>query len=272
MDTNDQTPWWRPLLLPFACLLVLAGVAWAQRPDGLLHVYILATPGDAALVRTPGGRLALIDGGSDPAQLTLQLGRLAPYWRRDLRAAVLTSPDGGRIPGHVAALARYAPVVALAPPGLGQRGYAGEWRRLAADAGAAGPLAPGQRLDLDGATLTVLGARAGDEGGAVLLLSYGATRVIFHTGGPAGDADALGAGRGPVDLLVYPWQRDPTVEVVAALAPRAIVFSQAYEAPAPALLSYSARRRASPWVYHPKADGQVELVSDGRRAWLVAGD
>lgn len=272
MDTHNETPARSRLLLPFCCLLLLAAIAWATRPDGLLHVYILPAPGDAALIQTPGGRYVLVDGGGDPAQLTLLLGRIMPFWRRDLGAAVLTGGGGGRVPGQVAALARYRPEVALAPPGLGRGGFAGEWRRLAAGAGAAATLAPGQRLELDGATLTVLGAREGDEGGAVLLLSYGATRVLFHTGGPAGDADALRAAARPVDLLVYPWQRDPGAGAVLALAPRAMAFSQAYEAPAPALLSYAARRRFSPLVLHPKADGQIELVSDGRRAWVKAGD
>lgn len=268
MDIATKTPALGRLILPLGCLLLLAGLAWADRPDGRLHVYILPTSGDAALIQTPAGRYALIDGGGDPAQLTLLLGRIMPFWRRDLRAAVLTGAGGGRAPGQVAALARYRPALALGPPGLGQGGFAGEWRRLAASAGAATALAPGQRIELDGVTLSVLGAREGREGGAVLLLSYGATQVLFHTGGPAGDEDALRAARRPLDLLVYPWQRDPDTATVAALAPRALAFSQAYEAPTPALLSYAARRRFSPLVFHPKADGQIELISDGRRAWI----
>jgi hypothetical protein len=263
-------PLWRTLAAPLGCLALLAAIAWGQRPDGRLHIYILATPGDAALVQTPRGRYVLIDGGRDPALLTMVLGRLMPYWRHDLRAAILTGAGGQRIPGHVAALARYSPALALAPPALGPGGFAGEWRRLTAEAGGAtAALAPGQRLELDGATLTVLGASPGDEGGAVLLLSYGATRVLFHSGGPTGDPAALRAAGRPLDLLVYPWQRDLATETVAALAPQAIVFTAAYEAPDPALLSYAARRRHSPRVYHPAADGQIELVSDGRRTWIV---
>jgi hypothetical protein len=268
MDTPPPAPW-RRLVRPAAIVLLLAVVALAQRPDGRLHVYVLATPGDAALIQTPAGRFALIDGGGDPANLTLLLGRLMPFWRRDLRATLLTSASGQRLPGQVAALARYRPELALTVAGLGTGGFAGEWRRLvAASERPALTLTPGQRVTLDGATLTVLGARAGDEGGAVLLLTYGSTRVLFHTGGPAGDTDALRAARAPLDLLVYPWQRDLDTKLVAALRPRAIVFSEAYAAPAPALLSYAARRRYSPTVFHPGADGQIELVSDGRRAWF----
>ncbi|NTU85113.1 MAG: hypothetical protein HGA45_38095, partial [Chloroflexales bacterium] len=89
---------------------------------------------------------------------------------------------------------------------------------------------------------------------------------------PAGDADALRAARAPLALLVYPWQRDLDTEAVAALRPRAIAFTEGYEAPAPALLSYAARRRYSPMVFHPDADGLIELVSDGRRSWLKTSD
>ncbi len=263
-------PLWRILAAPLGCLALLALIAWGQRPDGRLHVYILATPGDAALVQTPRGRYVLIDGGRDPALLTMLVGRLVPFWRHDLRAAILTDAGGQRIPGQVAALARYSPDLTLAPTELGRGGFAGEWRRLTAEAGgASAALAPGQRLELDGATLTVLGATPGDEGGAVLLLSYGATRVLFHSGGPAGDPAARAAAGRPLDLLLYPWQRELDSETIAALAPRAIAFTAAYEAPAPALLSYAARRRHSPQVFHPAADGQIELVSDGRRAWIV---
>lgn len=259
----------QPLLLVIvAGLLALA--AWYQRPDGLLHLTVLPTPGDAFLIRTPAGRAVLIDGGRDPAQLPLMLGQRLPFWQRELHAVLLTRGDGQRLPGQVAALARYRSVLALAPPELGVRGTAAEWRRLLAVTGTPiATLRPGQRLALDGATLTVLAANPGDAGGAVLLLSYGRTRALLHSGGPAGDAAAAAAAATPLDLLVYPWQRTLDTPAIAALQPRAIVFSEAYEAPAPALLSYADRRRYSPRLYHPKNDGTIELVSDGRRAWIV---
>jgi hypothetical protein len=133
-------------------------------------------------------------------------------------------------------------------------------------------LRAGQRLDLDGAALTVLGAAAGDEGGAVLLLSYGATRVLFHTGGALGDEAAHAVAGRPIDLLVYPWQRELATPLLEALQPRAIIFSTAHEAHDPALLSYAERRRHSPRLYHSANDGSVELISDGRRTVVVTGE
>jgi hypothetical protein len=270
MDTPDSPPPpWLRLAAPALCLLLLLAAAWLQRPDGRLHLMLLPAPGDAMLIQTPAGRFVLIDGGRDPAMLAMLLGRELPFWRRDLLAAVLTRADGQRLPGQVAAVARYRAGVVLAPAGLPRGGTAGEWRRLiGAEHVPARALRPGQRLALDGATLTVLAAAEGDEGGAVLLLSYGATRALIHTGGPEGDDAALSAAGPPLDLLIYPWQRELDTPLIRALRPRAIAFSAAYEAHAPALLSYNDRRRLSPRVYHPANDGAVELVSDGRRAWI----
>jgi hypothetical protein len=268
-NQDPPPPLWRRLAIPALCLLLLLGAAWLQRPDGRLHVTVLPAPGDAFLIQTPAGRFVLIDGGRDPAMLALLLGRELPFWRRDLLATLLTRGDGQRLPGQVAALARYRAGLALAPAGLSQGGVAGEWRRLVgAGRIPARALRPGQRLALDGATLTVLAAAADDDGGAVLLLSYGATRVLLHSGGPGGDDAALGAANRPIDLLIYPWQRELDTPLVGALRPRAIAFSAAYEAHEPALLSYNDRRRLSPRIFHTATDGAIELTSDGRRAWI----
>ncbi|MEI7645940.1 MAG: hypothetical protein WCJ55_16855 [Chloroflexales bacterium] len=253
-----------------AMAVVLVGVAWVQRSDGRMHIYFLDTPGDAILVQAPSGRFALIDGGGDPALLTTLLGRIMPFWRRDLVAVVLTSADGAHMPGQVAALARYRPDAALAPPGLATGGSAGEWRRLVGLLGAQPrTMRPGVRLDLGGgASLRALAVAPGDEGGAVLLITYGATRAIIHGGGALGDAAADHAAGEPLAALAYPWQRELDTPLLADLRPQAIIFTSAYVAAAPALLSYADRRRRSPRLYHEANDGTVELISDGRNAWI----
>lgn len=268
-DTRTPaTPWWGS---PFAVLaliglVVLGAAAWAQRPDGRLRIWFLDTPGDAVLLRTPGGAHILIDGGGDPALLALLLGRHMPYWQRDLALVVLTRPDGPRLPGQVAALARYRPALALAPPDMGERGVAGEWRRLIAGQGVpARRLSAGQQLTIDGVRLQALGFNPGDDGGAVLLVRYGATQVLFHTGGPAGDDAARTMAGRPLAALVYPWQRELETPLVRALRPQNIIFTRAYEAPEPALRSYAERRRLSPQLFHPQNDGTIVLTSDGRR-------
>ncbi|NNJ10723.1 hypothetical protein EKD04_010315 [Chloroflexales bacterium ZM16-3] len=252
-------------------VVCLLAVAWAQRPDGRLHVYFLDTPGDALLVQTPTGRFTLIDGGGDPTLMATTLGRLMPFWRRDLAAVVLTRADGAHMPGEVAALARYRPDIVLGPPGMPSGGVAGEWLRLVGAQGAPlRALRPGGKIDIGGgAVLSVLGVSSGEEGGAVLLIEYGAARVLIHGGGPAGDAAAeLAAGR-PLAAIAYPWQRKFDTPLLAALRPRAVVFASAYEADEPALISYAERRLISPGLYHEKNDGTIELISDGRRIWFA---
>ncbi|NTW01278.1 MAG: hypothetical protein HGA19_08185 [Oscillochloris sp.] len=257
----------RWLLLIVACL---SGVVWAQRPDGRLHVYFLDTPGDGLLVQTPSGRFVLIDGGSDPGLLATTLGQLMPFWRRDLAALVLTCADGAHMPGQVAALARYRPDVVLGPSGMPHGGTAGEWLRLVGAMGV--PLRmirPGVRLNLGGGvSLRVLADAPGDDGGAVLLIDYKTARVLIHGGGSLGDTAAKAAAGIPLAALAYPWQRELDPALMAALRPRGIIFTSAYEADQPALLSYAERRRFSPALFHEKNDGTVELISDGRRVWF----
>jgi hypothetical protein len=130
MDTAPPAPLWRKLLFPCACLLLLAGVAWAQRPDGRLHVYLLAAPGDAALIQTPAGRFVLIDGGRDPAILAMLLGQQLPFWRRNLLGS--------------ASLARWQPSLATGQPWPSPRQSSAR-KRPPVSGGALWPRAPHQQ-------------------------------------------------------------------------------------------------------------------------------
>jgi hypothetical protein len=251
---------------PTFFLVILLGAIGVTCPDGKLHVTFLNTPGDAILIQSPAGRFALIDGGRDPIGLATQLGKRMPFWQRNLAAVVLTTPDSGRLPGQVAALARYRPVRALAPADLPPSGLANEWRRqITMQRVPTTPLRTGSRIDLGGATLHVLDV---NPEGAVLLISAGATRVLLHTGGPAGDAAALALAGMPIDLLAFPWERETEHSPLAALRPQRTVFTTAHTVDEPALRSYAERQRYSPAIYHPKVDGSITLISDGRRAWV----
>ena len=254
-------------------LLIVAVSAWYVRPDARLHVIFLNTPGDAVLVIAPGGNATLIDGGRDPALLALQLGRYLPFYKRDLQAIVLSGGGGSRLPGQVAALAHYHPALALVPPALSAGGTVGEWLRLTDTQRTPVRLArPGDRLALGGgALLTVLGLAEGQDGGMLFEISYGATRLLLHMGGPELD-DLARSVDGPVSLLAYPWQREPDAALLARLRPQAIVFSDGYTVDEPALLSYADRAYNGARIYHEKNEGTVELISDGQRAWIKTGE
>ncbi len=247
-------------------LLILLGAIWLARPDGRLRVTFLATAGDAILIQSPAGRFALIDGGNDPTILTTQLGKHMPFWQRKLAAVLLTAPDGQRLPGQVAALARYRPALAIAPADMPRSGTANEWRRLITTQRIpATALRTGIKLDLGGAALHVLDA---NPDGAVLLITSGATRVLLHTGGSAGDPVALALAGAPLDLLAFPWQRELENTPIDALQQRRIVFTTAHSVDEPALRSYAERQRYSPAIYHPKVNGSIVFISDGRRTWV----
>jgi beta-lactamase superfamily II metal-dependent hydrolase len=248
----------------------LVALAWRARPDGRLHIIFLATKGDAALIRTPAGNYALIDGGGDPAALAAGLGRHLPFWRRTLDVVVLTAADSARLPGQVAALERYRVALALAPPTTRRGATIDAWLRLLDAEGVPIRVAhAGDRLDLDGATLRVLATGDGDESGLVLRLDYGTTSVVFAHCGDEGDEEAIVAsGPRPVTLLVFPWQRAPDTAIVAALRPHAMVLTDGTQADQPARLTFTQRSIGGAALYHEQLDGTIEWISDGTRSWI----
>jgi beta-lactamase superfamily II metal-dependent hydrolase len=269
-------------LIPLALLgLVLFAAAWFARPDGQFHVYFFDTPGDAILIQTEQGKYTLIDGGSDPALLSLHLGRTLPFWRRSLDAVILTRSDPQRLTGQVAALTRYRTDRAIAPADFDVdcasddidrtrvQNLQCEWLGLLSEQQAQVRVAQaGDQLRLDSALVTVLTTGAEDEAGLVLRLDYGATSVILDGAGVETDDDRLLAAAQPVTVLAYPWQRDLATPLVNAWQPQAIIFTQAWEAEEPILLTWQERRLHGAAIYHNKLNGTIEIISDGRQAWI----
>lgn len=243
----------------------LLALAWMQRSDGRLHVFFPALAGDAVLVQTPAGRHLLIDGGADPDALVTALGRRLPFWQRELALVVATSFDGQRLPGQVAALERYRAQQALAPPGAAPNATFDAWRQALADvATPLHTLRAGQRLEIDGVTLRVLDC---DDQGALLRLDYGATSVVFAHSAAPDMLERQEARRAA--LLVYPWQRDPHAPLVESLRPAVIVYSDGYQTRHAPQQTYHERAIGGARLYHERVDGDIEWVSDGRRAWVV---
>jgi beta-lactamase superfamily II metal-dependent hydrolase len=257
--------------LLLAVLAVLAMLGLRARPDGRLHVYFLSTPGDAVLIRGPQGGFVLIDGGSDPALLALELGQRLPFWRRSLDAVVLTRPDGQRLPGVVAALTRYRATTALAPAETGKGAIYQRYRALLHEQSTPVVAARrGQRLAIGGATLTVLATPQGDEQGLVLRLAYGHTRLLLAP--LLDEAQATLLAREQATLAYLPWARDVEPSLLRSLHPRSIVYADGYTSKHPPQHSYHERAASGAQLYHEKNDGTIEFVSDGRRAWVVVED
>lgn len=249
-------------------LLILGSFAFAQRPDGMLRVFFPETAGDAILIQTPAGQHILIDGGADPVALSSALGQMLPFWKRQLDAVILTLPDGKHAPGQVAALARYTPRVAFAPASKSNSATMREWSRLLAETRTpVRALRDGMRFRLDGVEFEVLDAGQGD-GGAVLAIRWGGTSVVLAHGASKATETKLAATSWArrVDLLVYPWERDPNNAFVEKVAPRAIVFTDGVSENRPAELTMAQRAVGGAALYHERLHGTIEWRSDGRRA------
>jgi len=114
-------------------LLIWAGAS--SLPDGKLHLYLLDVgQGDAILVRTPGGRTILVDGGPDPVLLTSRLGPAPPFWQRRIDLVVATHADQDHLAGLVPVIERYRVPLALEPPRMDDCPLSARWHAVLAEA------------------------------------------------------------------------------------------------------------------------------------------
>ena len=144
------------LLLAICPLLF---VTFDSLPDGKLHVHFLDVgQGEAVLIVTPDGQQVLVDGGASPTALLGELGRLMPFYDRQIELVVVTHPGGERVGGLLGLARRYhIGQVVQAPFPYPSAAY-GQWLRELQEASV--PIAPaeaGMRLRLGyGAALDVL--------------------------------------------------------------------------------------------------------------------
>ena len=112
------------LLLAF-CLLAL--------PDGKLHVFVLDIgQGDSILIQTPSNERILIDGGPNDAVLK-ELGKVMPFYERQIDVVVLTHPHADHVNGLVEVLKRYhVGTVLISGVSYSYSGYAAFLQQVAA--------------------------------------------------------------------------------------------------------------------------------------------
>ncbi len=98
------------LLIGLACLAGVVMVLFfclLSLPDGRLHVFVLDIgQGDSILIQTPSDERILIDGGPDDAVLQ-QLGKVMPFYEKDIDVVVLSHPHLDHVNGLVEVLKRY---------------------------------------------------------------------------------------------------------------------------------------------------------------------
>src|SRR5207245_76519 len=106
----------RILQLSAAVLVILAtgATVLAARPGGQLTITFLnvapanqAPQGEAILLSTADGKMALIDGGLDATSLGQELDSRLPAWQRSLDFVILTSPRSDHLNGLQDVVSRY---------------------------------------------------------------------------------------------------------------------------------------------------------------------
>lgn len=276
---------WRVVVLGAATLLIY--IAVLQLPDGRWYVHFLDVgQGDAILLRTPGGRTVLVDGGPDPVVLASRVGRALPFWQRRIDLVVVTHPDSDHLAGLLGVIERYEVTQVLHGPMAGSTPLEQAWREALAERGIASmPATRGAVIAIgDTTALHVLhppgetppGAEGDDNSSSVVLrVVAGECRLLLTGDIDAATEAALLAAGAPLDATVLKVSHHgsggaSTAPFVAAVAPQVAVISVGAENrfghPAAATLERLEEQGIR--VLRTDRDGTVTLRTDGHRYWL----
>ncbi|MCA9829339.1 MAG: DNA internalization-related competence protein ComEC/Rec2 [Dehalococcoidia bacterium] len=243
---------------------------------GVLEVVVLDVgQGDATLIRTPGGRNVLIDGGPSDIVLARELGAVLPHWERRLDLVVLSHSDEDHVAGLAGLLQRFS-VGQTASNGVVRTTNAASLFR--ARAGSTALLGAGQEFVVDGVQFTVLWPPAGspdisgNDASVVLRVTYGETSVLLTGDIEApGEAALMASGVTlAADVLKVPHHGGGTslAGFSPVVGPKAAAISvgagNPYGHPADETLS----DLAGAAVYRTDEDGRIRFRSDGK-IWTV---
>ncbi|MFA6382843.1 MAG: ComEC/Rec2 family competence protein [Parcubacteria group bacterium] len=85
---------------------ILAGVIFVQKSRELKIIFLDVGQGDAILIEQ-GSKQILIDGGPSGQALLEKLGKLVPFWDRNIEMIIVTHPDADHITGLVDVMQNY---------------------------------------------------------------------------------------------------------------------------------------------------------------------
>ncbi len=274
----------------FAGIAALLTLFWGVgQPDGLLHIHFLDVgQGDATFIQTPGGRQILIDGGISPTTLNNHVGRLLPFYDRDLDIVIATHPDADHVAGLPAVAHRFQirHFINDGADNSASAEYDELLSALAEQRVVPHTARAGERIALgDGVTLHILhpAASAGtfdDNNNSVSLrLTYGDLALLL-----TGDAERpaeeemLNSGL-PLQAQIFKAghhgsNSSSSSPFLAAVQPQFALISagadNAYGHPHPDALQRLTRHGAA--ILRTDELGSVELVSDGKQMWWYAWD
>ncbi len=245
----------------------------AAVPDGRLHLTFLDVgSAEAVLIRTPGGRHILINGGPSTSSLSDALGRrLSPLDHR-LDWLIIASPDEAQVASLPRLLDRYPPRKAL---WAGREQASFSARSVDAwltDHGVPVVFAEeGQTLDLGlGATLRVVNV---SSRGATLLVEWKPFRALLPIGANFETLEQLERGRalGPVEVLLLaqsgyaPLTPPDWIENLnPALAVLSVAAGDRNGLPDPETLEALDRHP----LLRTDQNGWIEVITDGSQMWV----
>jgi beta-lactamase superfamily II metal-dependent hydrolase len=197
-------------ILTIAPPVLAAGafIAWGaffHRPDGRLHLTMLATGGgEAFLLRGPAGGTVLINAGGDPNLLVSGLGRILGYGPQRLDWVVIGSTAWQNTTALAEVAARFPIGGVLLPAGTDRNG-----KTLSAFLARCGEMgvpineaSAGSRLDLGGGSILDVLSLGGD--GMTLSLERGRSRWLILDGlDETAARRLLSQGRVPPAQIVF---------------------------------------------------------------------
>lgn len=96
------------LLLSMAYLIIFSGYHLAKYSDNKFHlIFCNVGQGDGILMRTPKGVDIVVDGGPQENSMTKCLARHLPFWDRKIEAVFMTHPDADHLTGLVGIVKSY---------------------------------------------------------------------------------------------------------------------------------------------------------------------
>ena len=287
------------LLLPLLLLaaLFMGGLfLWVQvmaHSAGNLHVYFFDVgQGDSALIVTPGGRQALIDGGPGRGTATRALAGRLPPGDRSLDLVVLTHLDDDHSRGLLRVLERYTVGGLVVGEGVADSLDFAPWQTVMDQRGVRRiDMTSGLRMELEpGVTVEVLNPPQSpkDQGqvwpvqdrnnqSVALRLVYGRSAFLFAadieaeaeellTRSPAAVASAVlkvsHHGSGTSTIQPFLDRVSPAVAIISAGE------DNRFGHPDPDVVSRLEAAVGPERVYRTDKHGTIEVISDGESLWV----
>jgi competence protein ComEC len=138
------------LTLVFVNAFIWYAVLVEDRGGKLTVAYLDIGQGDAVFIEAPNGNQVLIDGGPPSGKILSELGRMMPFYDRDIDVVIATHPDQDHIGGLPEVLKRYRVSVLFEPGVISENGDYQEMEQAGEKAGTQKILArEGMKIHLD---------------------------------------------------------------------------------------------------------------------------